>query len=99
MTDMSVLLALRARVGAGLVPVGGAADRGHRGVRGEAGADEAGGGGAHLVGVRLDAEFADRRQPVVERALVPEAVLRAADAAVAGGDRERGALVRARRRA
>ena len=37
-----------------------------------------------LVGVGLDAEGVDAGQPVVERALVPEAVLGAADAAVAG---------------
>ena len=38
-------------------------------------------------------------QPVVERALVPEGVLRAADAAVAGLDRERDAVVPAHGRA
>ncbi len=60
---------------------------------------DAGGGQSDLVGVGLDAELGDVGQPVVERALVPEAVFAATDAAVARGDGERDTLVPARRRA
>src|SRR5574343_375241 len=64
-----------------------------RGMCGHRRADHAGGRAADLVGIGLDAELVDVGQAVVERTLVPEAVLAAADAAVAGLDRETGALV------
>ncbi len=62
-------------------------------------ADHSGRRAADLVGVGLDAELVDVGEAVVERALVPKAIFRAADAAVAGLDREARALVPSRRRA
>lgn len=53
-------------------------------MRSGGGAQDDGRGAADLVGVRFDAELVDVGQAVVERPLVPEAVLRAADAAVSG---------------
>src|SRR3954447_14027322 len=55
---------------------------------GDAGADDAGGRAADLVGVGLDPELLDVGQAVIERAVVPEAVFGAADAAMARLDRE-----------
>src|SRR5512147_2217075 len=77
----------------------GALDRADRRMRGHRRAHHARGRAAGLVGVRLDAEGVDTGQAVVERALVPEAFLAAADAAVAAADREAGAAVPARGRA
>src|SRR4051812_35819036 len=66
---------------------------------GDAGADDPGDRAADLVGVRLDPELLDVGQAVIERAIVPEAVFGAADAAVAGLDREGYAAVPPRGRA
>src|SRR5690349_24499409 len=60
---------------------------------GDAGADGRGDRAADLVGVRLDPELLDVGQAVIERAVVPEAVFGAADAAMAGLDREGHAAV------
>ncbi len=65
-------------------------DGGHRGMRHDGRADHAGGDEAHLVGVRFHPEGGDVGEAVVERSLVPEPVLGAADAAVARLDREGG---------
>src|SRR4051794_22411954 len=60
---------------------------------GDAGADYAGDRAADLVGICLDPELLDVGQAVIERAVVPEAVFGAADAAMAGLDREGHAAV------
>ena len=60
---------------------------------GDAGAHHGRGDQADLVGVGLDAELVDVVEALVERPLVPETVLRTADAAVARLDREGHAVV------
>src|SRR5208282_4199457 len=60
---------------------------------GNRGANGAGGDRSHPVGVRFDAELIDAGETVVEGAIIPEAVLGAAHAAMAGLDREGQAAV------
>ncbi|MPM14565.1 hypothetical protein SDC9_60929 [bioreactor metagenome] len=76
-----------------------ALQRGDGGMHRHGAADDGGRGAADLVGVGLDAELLDVGQPVIERALIPEPVFRAADAAVPRLDREGHAVVPAHRRA
>jgi hypothetical protein len=45
--------------------------------------NRAGSGHADLIGVLLDAELLDGREPIVKRTFVPKAVFGAAEAAVA----------------
>src|SRR6266581_252771 len=73
-------------------------DSGGRRMSDDSGADDPRGNHPDLVGILLDAELLDGREPVVEAALVPEAVFGAADAAVAGLDWKRNAAVPAYRR-
>src|SRR3954452_19383365 len=76
------------------VPLGGKPlHRGDAGMDGHTRANNPGHSAADHVGIGLHSELIDGGQTVVERALVPEPVFRAANTTVAGLDRERDAVI------